>query len=109
MIGILLEGYGTFYPIIPTLLISVFINWFGLAVSSLRFLPLACGFGLLAASYFIAYQFARWLACGLIAGLFGCHIPFVFYFAHLIRYDIIVALAYGSLAISIAGVRRRPD
>jgi hypothetical protein len=103
-----LEGYGTFFPITPTLLISVFIHWFGLDVSLLRLLPLLFGLGLLAASFSIAYQFSASKHCGLIAALLVATSHSFLISAHLIRYDIFVAtLAYGSLAICIAGCRRR--
>jgi 4-amino-4-deoxy-L-arabinose transferase-like glycosyltransferase len=103
-----LDGYGTFYPIIPTLLISVFVHWFGLAVTWLRLLSLLFGLGLLAASFSVAYQFSGSKRCGLIAVLLVATSHAFLISAHLIRYDIFVAaLGYGAIAISIRGWRRK--
>jgi len=103
----LLDGVGTIFPIIPTMLISGFIHWFGLEVSWLRLLPLLCGLTLLGASFSIAYQFSASKSCGLMAALLVATSHSFLISAHLIRYDIVVAaFAYGSLAICLAGCRR---
>jgi hypothetical protein len=103
-----LDGYGTFYPIIPSLLISVFLQWFGLAVPGLRLLPLFLGLGLLVASFSIAYQLSGSTRCGLISVLLVATSHSFLISAHLIRYDIFVAaLGYGAAAISLAGWRRK--
>jgi hypothetical protein len=102
-----LEGYGTFYPIIPTLLLSVFIHWFGLTVNWLRLLPLLCGFGLLVATFSIANQISFSRRSGLVAVLLVSTSHSFLVSAHLIRYDIFVAaLGYGAIAVVIAGCRR---
>jgi hypothetical protein len=105
-----LDGYGTFFPIIPTLLISVFVYAFGLAMPWLRLLPLVFGFGLLMASFFVAYECSGSKRCGLIAALLVVTSHSFLISAHLVRYDIFVAaLGYGALAVAIAGWdSRRP-
>ena len=103
-----LDGYGTFYPIIPTLLISVFLHLFGVAVPWLRLLPLLFGLGLLVASFSIAYQFSGSKRCGLIAAILVATSHSFLISAHLIRYDIFVAaLGYSAVAISMIGWRRK--
>lgn len=98
-----LEGYGTFFPIIPTLLLSVFVHWFGLAMRWLRLLPLLCGFGLLVASFSIAHQSSASKRCGLIAALLVATSHSFLISAHLVRYDIFVAvLGYSSLAVALS-------
>jgi hypothetical protein len=102
-----LEGYGTFYPTIPTLLLSVFIHWFGLTANWLRLLPLLCGFGLLVAIFSIASQISFSRRCGLVAVLLVSTSHSFLISSHLIRYDIFVAaLSYGAIAVVIAGCRR---
>lgn len=101
-----LDGYWTFYPLLPTLLHAATIRLFGMSVASLRLLSLMFGFGLLIAVYLIAYELYRSRRTALITVLLvSISFPFLLS-AHLIRPDIFVA-ALGYMAIALYLVGRR--
>lgn len=94
------EGYWTFYPIVSTLLHAATIQLLGLKVTSLRLLSLLFGLGLLAAVYFISYEFSRSRRCSLITVLLvSTSWPFL-RSSHLVRPDIFVA-TLGLCAITL--------
>ena len=102
------EGYWTFYPLVPTLLHAATIQLLGLKVSSLRLLSLLFGLGLLAAVYFISYEFCRSRRCSLITVLLvSTSWPFL-RSSHLIRPDIFGAtLGFTAIVLHLVGCRRQ--
>jgi 4-amino-4-deoxy-L-arabinose transferase-like glycosyltransferase len=94
------EGYWTFYPLVPTLLLAGAIDLAGLSRFAVRAVSMGFGLGLLLAVYSISVSLSRSRRCGLIAGLLlVTSLPFVLS-SHVVRPDIYVAaLGYGAIAL----------
>ena len=101
-----LDGFGTFMPVLPTLIHALAIRLLGFSLPALRLASLAFAVGLLAAVYRIMVELTGSRRAGIIAVLLASTSLAAFQSMHLVRPDIFVAaLGYGAIALHLMGRR----